>query len=75
MAQEISDAKKIEEAQKMAKKESSKAEAMYQDILAKDPGSSDAGLRNYELALMGLGELYRDQRCAPLNLMRDVMCI
>jgi len=56
--------KRIEEAQKVAKTEPAKAEALYKDILSKGPGSSEAALREYETALMGLGELYRDGKKA-----------
>lgn len=55
-------AKKISEAQKLSKSEPAKAQSIYKDVLSKDPGSSDAAVKNYEAALMGLGELYRDQQ-------------
>jgi 26S proteasome regulatory subunit N6 len=58
------DEKRIEEAQKLAKSDPSKAETIYKDILTKDPGSTDTALRNFEKALVGLGELFRDQRRA-----------
>jgi 26S proteasome regulatory subunit N6 len=58
------DAKRIEEAQKQAKDQPVKAEATFKGILSKDPGSSDAAIRNYENALTSLGELYRDQKDA-----------
>ena len=51
--------KRIEEAQKLAKTDPPKAEALYEDILSKGPGSGEAALREYETALMGLGELYQ----------------
>ncbi|KAF2455291.1 PCI domain-containing protein [Lineolata rhizophorae] len=54
------DAKRIAEAQKLSKQQPGKAEAIYQDILSKDPGSGDAGIKNFEVALMSLGQLYRD---------------
>lgn len=56
------DAKRIEEARKLAKTDTSKAEAIYKDILSKGPGSGEAALRDYEAALMGLGEIYRDTK-------------
>jgi len=56
--------KRIDEAQKMAKTDPTKAEVLYKDILSKGPGSGEAALREYETALMGLGELYRDQKKA-----------
>lgn len=46
----------------MAKKDASKAEGLYKDILAQGPGSSDSSSRDYENALVGLGELYRDEK-------------
>lgn len=55
-------AKRIEEAQKQATSNPSSAEATYKDILSKGPGSTDASSRDYEAALMALGELYRDQK-------------
>ncbi len=71
-----SDEKRVEEAQQLAKKDPQQAEKIYQELLANDPGSSDAGLRIYELALMGLGELYRDQRYkfALPALFRKTLC-
>jgi 26S proteasome regulatory subunit N6 len=56
------ESKRIAEAQKLAKTSPSKAEAIYKDVLSKEPGSSDAAIRNFETALVGLGELYRDQK-------------
>ena len=64
MAPRPEDAKRIEEAQKVAKKNPSEAEATYRDILAKGPGTGEAGARDYENALLGLGELYRDSKRA-----------
>lgn len=55
-------AKKVAEAQKLSKSEPAKAESIYKEVLSKDPGSSDVAVKNYEAALMGLGELYRDQQ-------------
>lgn len=54
--------KRIIEAQQCAKQDAPKAEAIYKDILSKGPGSGEAALREYESALMGLGELYRDTK-------------
>jgi 26S proteasome regulatory subunit N6 len=58
------DEKRIEEAQKLAKSEPAKAEAIYKDVLTKNPGSTDSALRSFEKALVGLGELLRDQKRA-----------
>ena len=58
-------AKRLEEAQKQAKTtNSAEAEATYRSILSQGPGTSDAAARDYETALIGLGELYRDQKKA-----------
>ena len=62
MAPATDNAKRIEEAQKLAKSEPAKAKVIYQEVLSKDPGSSDAAVKNFETALVGLGELYRDQK-------------
>ena len=60
MAPNPDNTKRIEEAQKLAKTEPAKAEAIYKSILSKGPGTGEAALRQYETALMNLGELYRD---------------
>jgi 26S proteasome regulatory subunit N6 len=52
----------IAEAQKLAKSEPTKAEQVYKEVLATDPGSNETAIKNYETALVGLGELYRDQK-------------
>ena len=62
MAPAPADSKRIEEARKLAKSDPSKAEVIYKDVLSKGPGTGEAALREYETALMGLGELYRDQK-------------
>ena len=62
MAPASNDSAKIEEAKKLGKTDPLKAEAIYKDILQKKPGSSEGALREYESALMGLGESYRDTR-------------
>ena len=56
------DSARIEEAKKLAEKKPAEAEALYKDILSKGPGQSESALRDYEGALVGLGELYRDHR-------------
>ncbi|EGP86641.1 unnamed protein product [Zymoseptoria tritici ST99CH_1A5] len=55
-------AKRIEEARKLSKDEPQKSEAIYKDILSKPPGSNDKAVREFENALIGLGELYRDHK-------------
>lgn len=54
--------KRIEEAKKLSKDEPAKAEQIYKDILSKPPGANDRAVRDFENALMGLGELYRDHK-------------
>jgi 26S proteasome regulatory subunit N6 len=54
--------KRIAEAQKLAKSEPTKAEEIYKDVLSTDPGSNENAIKSYESALIGLGELYRDQK-------------
>ena len=62
MAPAPRNAKAMEEARKVSKTDPGKAEAIYNEFLSKDPGSSEAAQKDYEAALMGLGELYRDHR-------------
>lgn len=62
MAAAPADSTRIQEAQKLSKTNPPKAEAIYEEILSKGPGSGEAALREYETALMGLGELYRDTK-------------
>lgn len=62
MAPEPTESAKIEEARKLGKTDPLKAEAIYKEILSKKPGAGEAALREYESALMGLGESYRDTR-------------
>ncbi|KAI9755994.1 MAG: hypothetical protein M4579_004039 [Chaenotheca gracillima] len=62
MAPAPDDAERVVEAQKLAKSDPRKAEAIYKDILSRSPGSNEASLRTYESALMSLGELYRDEK-------------
>ncbi|KAI9663322.1 MAG: 26S proteasome regulatory subunit rpn6 [Alyxoria varia] len=55
---------RIEEARKQSKTDPSASEATFKDVLSKGPGTSDAAGRDFEAALTGLGEIYRDQRRA-----------
>jgi hypothetical protein len=61
MAQEDA-AKRIEEAKQLSKDSPAKAEAIYKEILSQPPGTSDKAVREFETALLGLGELYRDHK-------------
>ena len=60
MAPPPTNEQKISEAKKIAKHEPDKAEAFYREVLSKTPGPSEAALGDFENALVGLGELYRD---------------
>ena len=62
MAPPPTNSTRIEEAQKLTKTDPPKAESIYKDVLSKGPGSGEAALHQYETALMGLGELYRDTK-------------
>ena len=55
-------AQRTEEARAFAAKDPSKAESIYKEVLAQGPGTSESSSRDFENALMGLGELYRDQK-------------
>lgn len=58
------DEQKLAEAQKLQSTDPSKAEEMYKEVLVKEPGQSEAAIRNFETALVNLGELFRDQKRA-----------
>jgi hypothetical protein len=62
MAPSSTTAARIEEARALAKKDAPKAESIYKDILSQGPGSTETSSRDYENALIGLGELYRDEK-------------
>lgn len=55
---------RVQEAQKAAKTDPRKAEQLYKEIISQPPSSatSDAAVKEYETALLGLGELYRDEK-------------
>ena len=54
--------KRIAEAQKLAKSQPSEAEQIYKEVLLTNPGSNETAIKHWESALIGLGELFRDQR-------------
>ncbi|KAI9746019.1 MAG: 26S proteasome regulatory subunit rpn6 [Claussenomyces sp. TS43310] len=57
------DSARIQEARKLVKTDPSKAEAQFKEILSKAPtATSDAAVREYETALVSLGELYQNER-------------
>lgn len=55
-------AKRIDEARKSGKEHPKQSEATFKDILSNPPGSNDKAVRDFENALIGLGELYRDHK-------------
>jgi hypothetical protein len=57
------ESERVTEAKKLAKTDPDAAAAKYKDIISKSPSvTSDTAIREYEGALIGLGELYRDQK-------------
>ncbi|KAI1266303.1 PCI domain-containing protein [Xylariaceae sp. FL1019] len=57
------DKSSVAEAQSLAATDPRKAEAIYKDIISKPPSvTSDAAIKEYESALISLGELYRDEK-------------
>ncbi|KAF1820597.1 PCI-domain-containing protein [Dissoconium aciculare CBS 342.82] len=54
--------KRLEEAKQLSKTEPQKAERIYQEILSTPPGTNEKAVREFEAALIGLGELYRDHK-------------
>jgi 26S proteasome regulatory subunit RPN6 N-terminal domain len=62
MAPPPSSAAKLAEAKELSATNPSKAETIYKDVLSKAPGSNEQALRDYENSLVGLGELYRDNK-------------
>ncbi|OOF97073.1 hypothetical protein ASPCADRAFT_395365 [Aspergillus carbonarius ITEM 5010] len=62
MAPSSTTAGRIEEARGLAKSDPSKAESILKELLSQGTGSTEASSRDYETALVSLGELYRDQK-------------
>lgn len=52
----------ILEAKSASKSEPGKAEKLYKEVLARPVGAGEAASRDFENALLGLGELYRDYK-------------
>lgn len=52
----------IAEAKQVSKTDPAKAAELYKEVLSKPPGVNETALRDYETALIGLGELYRDYK-------------
>ena len=53
---------RLEEAQKIQKTDPAKAEAAIKAMISEPPAMTDDALREYELGLIALGQIYRDQR-------------
>ena len=62
MAPSLQVSPRIQEARDLEKKDPSKAASSYQKILSEGPGSTEASSRDYEHALIGLGQVYRDAK-------------
>ncbi|KAF4123841.1 26S proteasome regulatory subunit N6 [Geosmithia morbida] len=57
----VAESERVQEAQKLAKTDPARAEAAFKEITSKPPrAGSDSATREYETALVSLGELYRD---------------
>ena len=62
----VGDSERVQAAQKLVKTDPRKAEAAFKEITAKVPSAgSDAATREYEAALISLGQLYRDEKSVP----------
>ena len=53
--------KRLEEAAKLSKSDPAKAEEIYKSI-TQSPESNATAMNNLEVALLGLGEIYSDQK-------------
>ncbi len=57
------DSSRIVEVKKLVKSDPRKAEGIFKEILSNPPSATnDAAVREYETALVSLGELYRDEK-------------
>ena len=62
----------VKEAQQLTTTDPRKAEAIYKEIISKPPSvTSDAAVKEYESALISLGELYRDEK----SVVPSISCI
>ena len=64
----------LEEAKKLVKVSPVKAEALLKEIIATKPGVNEEAMKEYELALMELGGLYRDSRFVFIAAKGDTSC-
>lgn len=59
----LEDSAKITKAKKLIKTNPRDAEAQFKEIISQPPSvTSDAAVREYETALISLGQLYRDEK-------------
>ncbi|KAL2105330.1 hypothetical protein VUR80DRAFT_8540 [Thermomyces stellatus] len=57
------DSERVDQAQKLRKEDPRKAEKLLSDIISETPSvNSEAAVKEYETALIALGELYRDEK-------------
>lgn len=52
----------LEEAKKVSKTDPAQAEKMYKKVMSEPPGANEAASRDYEAALLGLGDLYKTHK-------------
>ena len=62
MAPPPTNEQKIVEAKKVSKESPDRAESLFKEVLSTPPTANEASLRDFESALGGLGELYKDQK-------------
>ncbi|KAK0741056.1 PCI domain-containing protein [Schizothecium vesticola] len=59
------ESQRLKEAQKLVASDPRKAEGLYKEIISTPPSvTSEAAVKEYETALIGLGELYRNEKNA-----------
>lgn len=59
----VGDSDRVQEARELAKTQPRKAEAIYKEITSTAPSAaSDSATREYEAALISLGELYGTEK-------------
>lgn len=52
----------IAEAKKVSTTDPAEAEKLYKKVLSEPPGANEVASRDYEAALLGLGELYKTHK-------------
>lgn len=57
------DSERVQQALKLRKEDPRQAEKLLSDIISQPPSvSSESAVKEYETALIGLGELYKDEK-------------